>query len=346
MTTTQGQKMNIAYKESNAGNRHNITLILVTIVSLAFSGMVRAQTTTTIWGDVKVEESKVDSKKPLSLMLILYNMAGLVLDRQTVPVGGRYRFSARPGEYDIGVEVETTEIARVHIVLSGVAGGDFRQDLEFEWKPGFGEARPKPGTISAVDIYKRPANTEPIFRKAQAAVDNKKYDEAAALFTQVVAADRQDFQAWSELGTVYLFLKKESEAENAYVKAIEVKPTFVLALLNLGRLRVAQKKFETAIDPLARVVELQLDSAEGNFLLGEAYLQTKKGSKAVTYLTEAGKLGKAEAHLRLATLYNAAGMKDKAAAEYEEYLRKKPDSPDRKKMEQYIEANRAKPSNP
>jgi Tfp pilus assembly protein PilF len=63
----------------------------------------------------------------------------------------------------------------------------------------------------------------------------------------------------------------------------------------------------------------------------------------VTYLTEAAKLGKADAHLRLATLYNAVGMKDKAVLEYEEFLKKKPDFADRKKLEQYIEANKSKP---
>ena len=77
--------------------------------------------------------------------------------------------------------------------------------------------------------------------------------------------------------------------------------------------------------------------------LGEAYLQMKKGSKAVGYLNEALKLdpiGMAEAHLRLAALYNGAGMKDKAAAEYELFLKKRPDFADRKKLEQYIAANK------
>jgi hypothetical protein len=47
-----------------------------------------------------------------------------------------------------------------------------------------------------------------------------------------------------------------------------------------------------------------------------------------------------EAHLRLAWLYNAAGIKDKAALEYEELLKKRPDYPDRKKLEEYISANK------
>jgi Tfp pilus assembly protein PilF len=77
--------------------------------------------------------------------------------------------------------------------------------------------------------------------------------------------------------------------------------------------------------------------------LGEAYLQIKKGSVAVGYLNEAIRLdpqGKADVHLRLALLYNAAGMKDKAAIEYEEFLKKRPNYAERKKLEQYITENK------
>jgi len=48
----------------------------------------------------------------------------------------------------------------------------------------------------------------------------------------------------------------------------------------------------------------------------------------------------ADAHLLLGALYNGAGMKDKAADEYEQYLKKKPDDPDKKTLEQYISANK------
>ena len=69
----------------------------------------------------------------------------------------------------------------------------------------------------------------------------------------------------------------------------------------------------------------------------------KKGSLAVGYLNEALRLdpqGKADVHLRLALLYNGAGMKAKAATEYEEFLKKRPDYKDRKKLEQYIADNK------
>ena len=321
------------------------TAVLVLIVAFAFhpSNSLGQATTTTIWGDVKVDESKVDSMKPLSFMIVIYNMGGVVVDRTTVPAGGRYRFSVRPGEYDIAVETETSEIARVHVILSGIPGGNYQQNLEFEWKPGLAASKPRPSTISVADTYQRPSDTQSLFKRAQDAVDAKKYTEASTLFLQVVERDAQDFQAWTELGTVYILQKKFDEAENAYSKATEVRPNFALAFLNLGRLRVSEKKYEEAIPSLSRVLELQPTSAEANYLMGESYLQTKRGSKAVVYLTEAARLGKADAHLRLATLYNAVGMKDKAAAEYEMFLTKKPDYPEKKKLEDYIQANKPKP---
>ena len=61
------------------------------------------------------------------------------------------------------------------------------------------------------------------------------------------------------------------------------------------------------------------------------------------YLNEALKLdpiGMADAHLLLAALYNAKDMKDKAAAEYEMFLKKRPDSPDKKRLKDYIAANK------
>jgi len=137
--------------------------------------------------------------------------------------------------------------------------------------------------------------------------------------------------------------KDFGKAEGAYERAGEVNPSFFPSFFNLAKLRISQKRFEAAIEALNQSVKLKPDSPQANYLLGDAYLQIKKGSKAVIYLNEALKLdpiGMAQAHLRLAVLYNAAGMKGKAADEYEAFLKKKPDYPDRNKLEQYIATNK------
>lgn len=196
---------------------------------------------------------------------------------------------------------------------------------------------------SSADFYLRTSTNEKRFAKAQKAIDEKNYAQAILFLRQILGEDEKDYQAWSELGTVYLMQRNFDEAEGAYVHATTVNPTFFLSVFNLGKLRMAQKKFELAIEPLSQAVNLKPGSPETNYLLGEAYLQIKKGSKAVVYLHEALKLdpiGMAEAHLRLALLYHGAGVRDKAVAEYEEFLKKKPDYPDRKKLEQYIAQNK------
>lgn len=294
-----------------------------------------------IWGDVNVDVSKADVPGPPRLYLILYNRVGLIVARQAVTPHGRFRFTnLTAGEYDLAVEVETGEITRFHFVLSGSPGSDYRQDLQFEWKTRPSRAKSKPGTISAADAYSRSSVNQALFQKAEEATDKKKYDQAVSFLKQIADNDMLDFQAWTLLGTVYAVQQRLSDAESAYLSALTAKPTFAMALIDLGRLRSNQKKFAEAMDPLTKAVEVQPESGEANLLLGEAYIQLKQGSKAVPYLTHAANNGRPEAHLRLGWLYNAASLKAKAAREYEEFLKKKPDYPDRRKLDEYISANR------
>ncbi|HEX5882933.1 MAG TPA: tetratricopeptide repeat protein [Pyrinomonadaceae bacterium] len=299
----------------------------------------------TLYGDVKVDESKAAGVNRLSYDIILYNLSRVPVGRQTVTSSGRYRFNNLPSAiYDLVVESENVEITRIRVELVSPLGVDQRQDISLELRPSVNSSA-KPASVSAEDYYKRVPANQKLFDKAQVATDNKKYAEAVTLFNELLSNDPKDYQAWTELGTVYLIDQKATEAEKAYGKAIDARPKFFLALMNLGRLRIMQKNFEGAILPLSAAVEVKPSSADANYYLGEAYLQTKKGSKAVGYLNEAIKLdpiGRADAHLRLATLYNAAGMKDKAALEYEEFLKKKPNYPDAKKLREYVEANKPK----
>ncbi len=318
-----------------------LTLLLVTFVSLT-SAAAQTGGGHQLYGDFKVNENKVTGLKPLSFDLILYN-GGRRVGRQTVVNNSHYRFmDLVNGEYDLVVEVESNEVARIHVLLNEIFKTDIRQDVELEWRENLiGKSSSKAG--AAADIYKRSTTNEKRFEKAEKALDAKNYAQAVELLRQILSEDEKDYQAWSELGTAYLMQKSLSESEAAYLRATNANPAFFLAFLNLGKLRMAEKKFEMAVEPLVQAVNIKPESPDVNYLLGEAYLQIKKGSKAVVYLYEALKLnpiGMAEAHLRLAALYHGAGLKDKAAAEYEQFLQKKPDYPDRKRLELYIQQNK------
>jgi tetratricopeptide (TPR) repeat protein len=235
-----------------------------------------------------------------------------------------------------------------------------RQDILLEWKPTMGSKQPdKAGVVAVAEHYERSPAQQKVFQHAQEEVNNKNYERAIALLRYVADADPKDFEAWTELGTAYFRQRQFAEAEQAYQRALAEHPNFGLALLNLGKLRFTRKDYPSAIEALRRAVALKPPSAEANALLGEAYLnevlkKIREGSQNISELNEAAQqavnyfnaalqldpIGKAEVHLRLADIYNALNMKKEAVAECEKFLAKKPDYAERKKIEQFIAANK------
>jgi tetratricopeptide (TPR) repeat protein len=199
--------------------------------------------------------------------------------------------------------------------------------------------------ISLKNTYERTNDNQKAFDKAMAGLKSEKASNSIKLFKQITETDANDFVAWTELGTLYFNDEKPTEAEAAYSKAISLKSDFQPALLNLGKLLISQKKADKAVEVLTRLVAIEPDSADANHYLGEAYLLARKGSTALTYLEKALTLEpieKAEIHLRLAALFNGAGLKDRAVAEYKKFLEKVPNHPEKAKIEKYISDNTPK----
>jgi tetratricopeptide (TPR) repeat protein len=299
----------------------------------------------TLFGDLKIDEGKDGANLPQNFQVILMSRTGVIISRQPVSNNGRYRFlNVANGEYILTVEVEGQEFVRMPLLIQERYKTDVRRDIELEWRTTPGARRDPKTPVTAADLYQRQPSRQEKFERAQEAIAKKDLSRATTLLRQLVEEDPKDFVAWTDLGTL-LSREDAAAAEKAFLKAIEEKPNFSLAFVNLGRMRLSAKNYDAAIEVLTRAVEVDPKSADANHYLGEAYLQMKKGSKAVGYLNEAIKLdpiGKSELHVRLATLYNNAGMKDRAAAEYEQLLAKRPDHPDRKKFEQYVAENKKK----
>jgi len=299
----------------------------------------------TLYGDLKVDESKVSGLKPMSFDVTLRSEKLSTMGRQIVPKNGRYRFeNLAAGVYYIVVTLEGTEVASIRVALNGTIGYDFRQDINLAWQATEPRSENSKGTtVSVSETYSRSLENQSLFKKAEEATTKKEYETARKLLQRIVASDAKDFEAWTELGNVEFILKDEREAEKAYLEALAGQPSFPLALLNLGKLRLVESKYEAAIEVLLKVIAIKPPSAEANYFLGEAYLGIKKGSKAVFYMNEAIRidpLNKAEIHLRIAEIYDNVGLKDLAAGEYEQFLKKRPDYRERKKLEKYIAENK------
>jgi tetratricopeptide (TPR) repeat protein len=297
----------------------------------------------TLWGDLKVDESQKEDQKPVTFDVILYTRGNDVFARQRVSNNGRYRFNnIFNGDYYLAIELDSVELVRMPLLISGQFGDDIRQDINLEWR-AITSRTSGAGVVSVADSYQRSANNKSLYQKSTKEISSKKYPEAIVTLRELVAADPKDFPAWSDLGMVYFIQKDLEAAEKSFVSAAGANPSYFPALLSMGRVRLARKNYEGAVESLEAALKIDPKSGSTNYFLGEAYLQLKKGSKAVGYLNQAlvlDPIGMAEAHLRLATLYNGAGYKDRAAAEYEAFLKKKPDYAERKKLEEYITQNK------
>ncbi len=291
-----------------------------------------------VYGDLRIDSSKTHEKVPSTFYVLLSSGRSISAVRQPAAPGGRFRFIDVPnGEYDLIVELEGREVAKMHINIQPPTPTDFRYDLELAWTDTISQSQ-KPSTVSA--LYPRMPAQQKLFDEVST---ERNEEKAVAILEQIVKNDPKDFVAWTDLGTRYFRLKKEDEAVRAFETAVAEKGDFLLALVNLGQVQIARKAYEKAADTLIKAVIARPTSPEANYFLGEAFLNLKKGTMAVVYFNQALRLAPnemAEAHLRLALLYNAAGYKDRAAAEYEQFLVKRPDFKEKAKLQQYINANK------
>lgn len=294
-----------------------------------------------IYGQVMIRSVPRNERRP-TIIVYLRN-GGAQIDRYQANDQGYWYFLRTPIDgHTLNFEIDGIEVGRA--IIAGGISNRFRQDVEFDWQQvkGFSKQASSAGVVSARDRYERTPDSESALQKALASTREKKDDEALRLLNSLVEKDPKDYNAWMYIGTIHYSAKRHAEARLAYNKAISLKPDYFLASLNLGRLEVSQKQLDAAIAALLKAVEIDAASADANHLLGEAYLQNKKGSLAVGYLNKAIELApveKAELHLRLAALYNGAGLKDRAALEYRAFLDKVKDHPDRARFEQYVKDN-------
>ncbi len=205
----------------------------------------------------------------------------------------------------------------------------------FQWKEAFDSL---PGSDDLL-FYARTKSSQKSLNKARRQTQQGKLKEAEEVLERLVQSDPNDFEAWTELGTAHFQGQKLDKAQISYQKALELRSDFTPALVNLAKVHFARKAFEPAAEFFRQALATEPDLAESHFLLAETYLQLKKGSLAVEHFQEALEIdpdGMADAHLRMATLYHAAGWPEEAAKQYRDFLEKKPDYQGRKELESYI----------
>jgi tetratricopeptide (TPR) repeat protein len=297
------------------------------------------------WGSVPYLFGKVilngfDPDSKLPKVTVAMTERGRPEIRVLIDKTGNYCFRRTNAETAavLVVYLETTEVARR--VVSDLGPGQQREDFELNADP---LKRPTPpGTISAKYNYPPNDRTTELYKKALEAERAKDQSQLLDYVKQIVGADPADFIAWAKLGSLYFERKSFADAEDAFKHSLALKVDYVPGMISLSRVYLAQVKSDQAIALAQKAVAGDPKSARAYQVLGNAYLQAKKGSLGVEALNNALELdpvGMADSHLLLAVLYDRAGAKDLASREYRLFLAKVSDHPDKKKFEKYVKDN-------
>jgi len=282
-----------------------------------------------------------DTGKTPTFSVAVY-AGGAFFARKRLKSGDSFAFYCVPRENVTLVgEVDSTEVSSVSMGILPDTPAINRQDVTINWSNKRG-SKEQPGVVSVQQVYERNRSDQKVFDKVLDDLQAGKSESAAKNLKVLLEDDAKDWEAWTLLGNTHFNSNRFEDAEKAYDHSIELKSDYVPALLGKGRASLNLKKFDKAIEVLKAAYAIAPNSADVNHYLGEAYFQIRKGSLGIPHMNRAIELApnqKAELHLRIAALYNVAGAKNLAANEYKLFLQKRPDYPERQKMEKYIAEN-------
>jgi tetratricopeptide (TPR) repeat protein len=268
---------------------------------------------------------------------------GVFVSRQRIKNGGTFLFYCVPDKnVYLVAEADLAEIGSFTMGSISLPPQINYQDIYLNWVSASKRIAVRNEVVSVQDSYERTKENQKRFNRAMARINEDKGEATVALLAQLVADDPRDYISMTEIGNINYDNAKYIDAVSFYEKALEVKADFINALFGLGRAQLAAKKPSEAIESLLLANKINPNSADINHFLGEAYLQNKQGTLAIAHMRRAIEIspdGKSNLHLRIAWLYNAAGAKDLAVAEYKLLLEKKPNHPDKQKLLQYIVEN-------
>ena len=140
-------------------------------------------------------------------------------------------------------------------------------------------------------------------------------DDALKAFEASVAI-RPNAEAFANLGRIYSSLKRFSEAENAYLRAIEIKPRNANHYSGLGDLYFAQRRYNEAIPRYKRCLEINRHNVRAAFNLADACRMEKRYDEAIDACRQVASLGPQQAmraYRTMADIYAEQGLRDEAA---------------------------------
>lgn len=145
---------------------------------------------------------------------------------------------------------------------------------------------------SEVEIFCPSENDQAVkaYGEANDLKDQGKYSEAEQLYLKAIELDPGYCDAMDNLGQMLRMQDRLDEAKNWYLKSLEIKPDNIVALQNLAIVYQLQGEIDQAIEVYQKLLEIAPENPEGYYGLGNIFFRQDQFEKAFEYLEQAEKL--------------------------------------------------------
>jgi Flp pilus assembly protein TadD len=324
----------------------NRLLLLATLILVAGASRAQGQTVYEIEGTVYGPDSKVMA----NVIMTLQNHAGAQVDQDVTKSDGRYRFSGVvAGVYYISVKASEPgiqpQLHKIELINSGVNISNFsKEHFDFNLKrvPG-SDTPPVVGIVFAQEI---PPEAKKEFQNAVSSISKGDKEEAISRLRKALEIFPSYFLALQQLGLLYVETERDQQAIEPLRKAIEVNPKGAQSHLGLGMAYLNLDRPNDAITELNTALSLDSRLVNAHLYLGIALTTMGKLDDAERSFKEAYVIGGPTqgraAHLYLASIYDKRKEYQKAIAELEAYLRENPKAANAEKIREAVKKLKSK----
>jgi tetratricopeptide (TPR) repeat protein len=163
-----------------------------------------------------------------------------------------------------------------------------------------------------------PTSAQKLYRKAQSAFNDNKYDKSTSLLDQALQIDPQYADALKLRGLLELATGKIEEAQADFERAIEIDPSCSSAYIALGAIYNHQGHFDEAMRVSQRSLALTPKAWQGYFEMAKASIAKGMYAQGLQFAREAQRLsGNSFATVHLIKAYALMPMRLYKAARYE-----------------------------
>ena len=303
-----------------------------------------SQTTYEVEGTVYGPDGKVMANVVMSLQ----NHAGVQIDQDITKSDGRYRFAGvLAGTYYLSVKPPDKAVQpvvqKIELINAGAnISNESRERFDFTLRS---TATPAsiPGTVFAQVV---PPEAERVYQTAIGNISKGEKESAIKELKRAIEIFPTYFLALQQLGLLYIDVEKDEQAIEPLTKAIKVNAQAANSHLGLGMAYVNLDRLEKAVPELNTAINLDPRLFRAHLFLGMAFITMGKLDDAEKLLKQAYSIGgpkqASAAHLYLTSIYNTRKEYQKAIDELEAYLKENPKAPNAPNIQQAITKLKAK----